>query len=112
MGISGLLPALKSITRRGHISEYKDKVVLVDGYCWMHRSIYMCAEDVAEGKVTDRYIDFMLSMVDVLTGNNVQPIIVFDGAPLPIKSQTNLKRSTNRKQYMCVIDFDIYICII
>lgn len=34
MGISGLLPVLKSITEAKTIDEYRGKTLAIDGYCW------------------------------------------------------------------------------
>lgn len=34
MGISGLLPVLKSITEAKGIEEYRGKTLAIDGYCW------------------------------------------------------------------------------
>lgn len=37
MGISGLLPALKSITETKPLEEYRGKTLAIDGYCWCVR---------------------------------------------------------------------------
>lgn len=34
MGISGLLPALKSITETKALEEYRGQTLAIDGYCW------------------------------------------------------------------------------
>jgi XPG N-terminal domain len=36
MGIQGLLPYLKSIQVKRHISHYTNKKVAIDGFCWYH----------------------------------------------------------------------------
>jgi exonuclease 1 len=54
MGISGLLPQLKSITRPRHISEYRGRVVAIDGYAWLHRSAYTCSQELVEGTPTTK----------------------------------------------------------
>lgn len=54
MGISGLLPVLKSITRHEHVSKYCGKKVAIDGYSWLHKGAYGCATDLAEGVDTDK----------------------------------------------------------
>ncbi len=48
MGINGLLRQLESISTRKHLSEYKGKKVAVDGYCWLHKSIYLIQSEVFE----------------------------------------------------------------
>ena len=54
MGITGLLKALKSIQKPTHISELKGKKVGVDMYCWLHKAIYACPEDLVAGRPTNR----------------------------------------------------------
>lgn len=34
MGISGLLPVLKSITETKELSAYRGQTLAIDGYCW------------------------------------------------------------------------------
>eukprot|EP00897_Mesotaenium_endlicherianum_P003304 jgi/Mesen1/3000/ME000177S02267 len=57
MGISGLLPALKSITKKVHVQEYAGKRVAVDTYGWLHRGALTCSKDICEENPTDRLAD-------------------------------------------------------
>ena len=52
MGITGLLPALKSIQVVKHLKDYIGQSVAVDGYVWLHRGVYACATELATGKKT------------------------------------------------------------
>ena len=52
MGISGLLPLLKSIQQYKHISELAGKKLAVDAYVWLHRGAYGCAMELATGRPT------------------------------------------------------------
>ena len=52
MGISGLLPLLKSIQADKPLSDYAGQTVAVDAYVWLHRGIYGCAVELATGKKT------------------------------------------------------------
>lgn len=54
MGISGLLPVLKSISHRVHVSKYSGKRVAVDAYSWLHKGAYGCSKELCEGIPTDR----------------------------------------------------------
>lgn len=54
MGIQGLLPVLKPITNTVHVSKYRGQKVAVDAYCWLHKAAYCCAEEICEGKFTDK----------------------------------------------------------
>lgn len=54
MGISGLLPLLKPIQRRRHLSEFAGQTVAVDAYVWLHRGAYACATELANGVATNK----------------------------------------------------------
>lgn len=54
MGIQGLLPILKDITRRQHVSEFSGKRVAIDGYSWLYKGAYCCSRELCEGEATDR----------------------------------------------------------
>lgn len=56
MGISGLLPLLKSIHKNKHLSEFSGKTIAVDAYVWLHKGVYACAPEVATGKKTTKYV--------------------------------------------------------
>jgi exonuclease 1 len=92
MGISGLLPVLASITSNVHISELRGKRVAVDAYVWLHRGAYACSMELAQRIPTNKYISYCLHRVRLLQHHGVIPILVFDGAPLPAKRETNRKR--------------------
>lgn len=56
MGISGLLPLLRSITRRIHLDQFAGQSVAVDAYSWLHRGVYgACAVDHFHGRPNDKY---------------------------------------------------------
>lgn len=54
MGISGLLPLLKPIQVRKHLSEYAGQTIAVDAYVWLHRGAYACAPELVTGKKTTK----------------------------------------------------------
>lgn len=53
-GISGLLPQLRSITKRVHIREHAGARAAVDAYSLLHKGSYGCAEEMVEDKPTNR----------------------------------------------------------
>ncbi len=55
MGIQGLLPCLKKITRKTHVQEFANQAVAVDAYCWLHRGTYTCSRELCEGTPTSKY---------------------------------------------------------
>lgn len=96
MGITGLLPQLKSIQNPVSLRRYEGKTLGIDGYAWLHKSAYSCAQDLALGQPTDKYLQFFIKRIKMLKSFNIEPYFVFDGRSLPVKKQTNLKRLENR----------------
>ena len=54
MGINGLLKSLESIKKQKHISEFKGKRIAVDGYCWLHKSIYSIRNEILDNRDSDK----------------------------------------------------------
>ena len=54
MGISGLLPALKSIQVTKSLSDFSGQTIAVDAYVWLHKGVYACAGQLATGKKTHK----------------------------------------------------------
>ncbi|KAF8515840.1 PIN domain-like protein [Hysterangium stoloniferum] len=96
MGISGLLPLLKSVQKPIHLSELSGKTIAVDAYVWLHRGAYTCAPEVVTGKATTKYVQYALNRVRLLQYYNIRPYIVFDGGPLPAKKGTEVERKRKR----------------
>ncbi|KAG5654438.1 hypothetical protein H0H81_002627 [Sphagnurus paluster] len=98
MGISGLLPALKSIQVTKHLSEFAGQTLAVDAYVWLHRGIHSCATELATGKDTHKYVDYAMYRVRLLRHHKIEPYIVFDGGPLPAKRGTEDDRQKRREE--------------
>ncbi|XP_028967487.1 exonuclease 1 [Galendromus occidentalis] len=98
MGVSGLLPLLKGASKPAHIADFKGSVAAVDGYCWLHRGAFSCAEKLVMGEKTDLHIKFCMKMINALQANGVRPVVVFDGKSLPSKADTNKKRAESKKE--------------
>lgn len=95
MGINGLLPKLKSISKEKHVSEYKR--VGVDGYVWLHRGALTCANEICQNIPTTLYLSYCMNMVEMLLYYKVKPIIILDGGILPSKLREK-DRSISRKE--------------
>lgn len=54
MGITGLLPVLKSIAKQQHVGAYRGQRVAIDGFSWLHKGAYCCARELCEGTYTDK----------------------------------------------------------
>ncbi|KAL6705319.1 Rad2 nuclease [Coniothyrium glycines] len=98
MGISGLLPLLKSIQRPCNLKKFSGQTIGVDGYGWLHRGTAACAIDLALEKPTTKYVDFFMTRVRMLIHFGVIPYIVFDGDNLPSKAGTETDRRERRKE--------------
>ncbi|DBA04326.1 TPA: LOW QUALITY PROTEIN: hypothetical protein N0F65_002088 [Lagenidium giganteum] len=96
MGVNGLLPALKSVMDRVHISKYTGKIVGIDAAGWLYKGCYSCAREVVLGLPTDSYLNYCIQQIKVLQEHEVTPIFVFDVAPLPAKRELNLERQRHR----------------
>ncbi|CAD8102762.1 unnamed protein product [Paramecium sonneborni] len=96
MGIDSLLKALKSVTKPRHISEYSNKKIAVDTYCWLHKGIFLCAQELQDGRETNEHINYCLKKVELLKKYNITVIMVFDGAKLPSKKCTEEEREKKR----------------
>ncbi|DAZ97027.1 TPA: hypothetical protein N0F65_012896 [Lagenidium giganteum] len=98
MGISGLLPVLKSITENKTLADYKGQTLAIDGYCWLHRAIYCCSQELCLGQDTDKYVNYFMDRVAALLHHGIIPYVVFDGGALPMKQGTEEERRRNREK--------------
>ncbi|KAK7950907.1 uncharacterized protein PG986_006635 [Apiospora aurea] len=98
MGISGLLPLLKSIQKPTEIKKYKGETLGVDGYGWLHRGSISCAIELAEGKPTRKYVHYVMNRVRMLQHFGVNPYMVFDGDFLPSKAGEEASRAKRREE--------------
>jgi exonuclease 1 len=97
MGIPGLLKAVESITNRVHLREMAGTRLGVDAMCWLHRGLYCCSVELATGVVTNKYIQFFMSMVKLLTDHGIEAVVVFDGRAPPGKESTGEARQVKRE---------------
>ena len=63
MGIKGLLPNLKSITKKRNIKDMEIKSVAVDGYAWLHRSVLHCGEELIYKNDISKVKEFFLNQI-------------------------------------------------
>ena len=97
MGISGLLPLLSECTTKdAHVKKYRGQKVGIDASTWLHKGAYGCATQLARGIPTDSFLRYFMHYVDMLVFYGVTPVVVFDGAPLPMKKLTNDRRRAER----------------
>ncbi|XP_069401658.1 exonuclease 1 isoform X1 [Ovis canadensis] len=97
MGIHGLLQFIKEASEPIHMRKYKGQVVAVDTYCWLHKGAVACAEKLAKGEPTDKYVGFCMKFVNMLLSHGIKPILVFDGCTLPSKKEVEKSRRERRQ---------------
>eukprot|EP00922_Rhytidocystis_sp_ex-Travisia-forbesii_P018294 GHVS01027196.1.p1 GENE.GHVS01027196.1~~GHVS01027196.1.p1 ORF type:complete len:652 (+),score=164.48 GHVS01027196.1:139-2094(+) len=96
MGINNLLPFLRPITRNISIAKFKGCRVGVDAMCWMHRGAVACAVELVSGKPSDKFLKFVVHMIQLLMENDISPVLVFDGDRIPAKSAEEKSRRARR----------------
>ncbi|XP_070257216.1 exonuclease 1 [Myotis yumanensis] len=97
MGIQGLLQFIKDASEPIHVRKYKGQAVAVDTYCWLHKGAIACAEKLAKGEPTDKYVGFCMKFVNMLLSHGIKPILVFDGCTLPSKKEVEKSRRERRQ---------------
>ncbi|XP_070579035.1 exonuclease 1-like isoform X3 [Ptychodera flava] len=89
MGIKNLLPKLTNASKRVTFEEMRGSVIAVDASMLLHRGAYGCAADLCCGNVTDSFVKYVMKWLDALKAHGIQPILVFDGIPLPAKKDVD-----------------------
>lgn len=107
MGITGLLPIVKPIIRKKHISHYKGQRVGVDGHVWLHGVTSYIAHDLYRGAETDRHVPFFMEKVRSLAAHGITPVLVFDGDMHVCKEKTARERQALREKYRAEVEFHL-----
>lgn len=98
MGITGLLPLMKPICHPKHVQELARTRVGIDVYGWLHKGIFCCAMKICRGIDTNAYVDYCMHRVRMLLHFHITPVLVFDGADLPMKADTHAERKSRRDE--------------
>ncbi|KPI44413.1 Exodeoxyribonuclease 1 [Cyphellophora attinorum] len=98
MGITGLLPLLKSIQKPCTLKKFAGQTLGIDAFGWLHRGSAACAVDLALDKPTKKYVEFAVGRVRMLLDFGIIPYLVFDGDSLPSKAGTNAERRKQREE--------------
>eukprot|EP01050_Picozoa_sp_SAG11_P031654 SAG11_NODE_9931_length_869_cov_0.784416_1_plen_182_part_10 len=96
MGIAGLLPILKPIMEDAHLRDFAGQIVGVDAFSWLHKGAIASAYELCMGMPTDKYLKYCMGRVELMLAHKVEPILVFDGNQIPMKSCTNEQRARDR----------------
>ncbi|KAF9953216.1 Rad2 nuclease [Mortierella alpina] len=98
MGIQGLLPLLKSIEKPVHLKDYSGQTLAVDGYVWLHKGAFACAQELCLGQATEKYVTYFMRKIEMFKFFGVKPYVVFDGGYLPSKAVTEQDRLGRREE--------------
>ena len=96
MGIKGLLPVIKPVCVPLNVREFAHMRVGVDIHGWIHRGTFSCASKLCRNLPTSAYVDFCMQRVRMLIQFKARPVLVFDGAALPMKAITHTDRKARR----------------
>ena len=100
MGIPNLLRILRNITTRQTLSSYRGKRAGIDGYTWLHRSLYCIGDGILKDPIDiSRCLNFFIKKLQLLIKNQITPIFIFDGDKLPMKYDEEDKREIKRKEF-------------
>lgn len=81
-----------------HIQEFARSRVGIDAYAWLHKGTFSCAMEICRGNQTRAYVDYCVNRIRMLLYFNVTPVLVFDGADLPMKADTHAERRGVREK--------------
>ncbi|ODQ80148.1 hypothetical protein BABINDRAFT_161127 [Babjeviella inositovora NRRL Y-12698] len=98
MGVTGLLPAIKSVQEPTTLQRYRGRTLAVDSYSWLHKSLMTCSFELAQGMPTEKYVTYFMRRVTLLEDHGITPYLVFDGDHLPTKAGTERERAARREE--------------
>ncbi|CAE7283249.1 exo1 [Symbiodinium pilosum] len=99
MGIQGLLKALENVQRDCHVKEFAGKTAAIDAHGWLHAALAGSALDVELDIDAQAHVRYCARRISMLRKWGVEPVFVFDGAPLPAK-MTLLQERRQRREVM------------
>lgn len=80
------------------MQEFASTRVGIDVFGWLHRGIYTCASKLCRGIDTNGYVEYCMHRVRMLIYFHITPVLVFDGAELPMKTETHDERRARREE--------------
>ena len=104
MGINSLLKHLGPISETITLKKLAGKTLAVDGYSWLHKSIFTCPEELCTNKPATAYITYFQQRYEKLKKHNIHLYMVFDGYPLGAKMNTNIGRREERENNKVLAD--------
>ena len=96
MGISGLLKFLKQYKTKVSLSKYSGLNIAIDVSCWIHQGAYYSNFSKGMDISINKIIHFVIKKLRMFIDHKITPIVVFDGAPIPIKGRIQDERAKIR----------------
>ena len=102
MGIPHFLPLVREMCSTINIyQKCRGHTIAIDGMTWLHKYVKSLAAlhpFVSEPIRNQRVLNAIVDVLCRFLNNNILPIFVLDGAPLPGKSETQAHRRSVRAQ--------------
>ena len=80
-----------------HVRDFKR--LALDASCLMHRGGRASAADYLHSRPSSKWLGYPLRIVDAILNAGTTPVVVFDGAPLPMKARTDALRAAQRQAH-------------
>jgi exonuclease-1 len=80
-----------------HVSDFKR--LALDASCLIHRGGRASAADYLHSRPSSKWLGYPLRIVDAILNAGATPVVVFDGAPLPMKARTDAVRAAQRQAH-------------
>ena len=80
-----------------HVSDFKR--LALDASCLIHRGGRASAADYLHSRPSSKWLGYPLRIVDAILNAGSTPVVVFDGAPLPMKAGTDAARAGQRQKH-------------
>ena len=83
---------------QAHVRDFKR--LALDASCLIHRGGRASAADFLHSrKSSSKWLGYPLRIVDAILSAGVTPVVVFDGASLPMKARTDAVRAAQREAH-------------
>jgi len=76
---------------------FRGETIAIDAMGWLHRASYTCALELALNFPTDRFLYTIMGFLKTVLAAGIKPVLVFDGASPPLKSDESSRRQELRQ---------------
>ena len=83
------------MTQEAHVASFRS--LATDASCLIHRGGRASASDHLHGRPSTKWMGYPLRIIAAIVSAGCRPVVVFDGAPLPIKVRCDQQRRLQRQ---------------